>query len=146
MNNKLLVFIMTLLSVTTLVTSAQAASTAADQSIRSIVLHNGWLSLINPDGDVIMRERISDIRTIVFAENQTGSDILDIPEENIRIYPNPVQNILYIESANVPEYQIFDVDGRCLLKGENSSIDVSILKTGTYLLLINNQTFKFIKQ
>ena len=119
---------------------------AENQSIRSIVLRHGWLYYMSTEGDVILQERISDVRTIVFNTDQPSTGILDIPEDDIRIYPNPVQNILYIESATVPEYQIFDVDGRCLLKGENSSIDVSILKTGTYLLLINNQTFKFIKQ
>lgn len=146
MDSKLLVLLPMLFVTTTLVTSAQAASTAADQSIRSIVLRHGWLYFMSTSGDVISQERISDVRTIVFNTDQTGTSTLDIPEENIHIYPNPAQNILYIESANVPEYQIFDVDGRCLLKGENSSIDVSMLKTGTYLLLINNQTFKFIKQ
>ena len=119
---------------------------AENQSIRSIVLRHGWLYYMSTEGDVILQERISDVRTIVFNTDQPGTGILDLPEDDIRIYPNPAQNILYIESANVPEYQIFDVDGRCLLKGENSSIDVSMLKTGTYLLLINNQTFKFIKQ
>lgn len=146
MDSKLLVLLPMLFVTTTLVTSAQAASSAADQSIRSIVLRHGWLYYMSTEGDVILQERISDVRTIVFSDSQTSTGILDLPEDDIRIYPNPVQNILYIESATVPEYQIFDVDGHCLLKGENSSIDVSILKTGTYLLLINNQTFKFIKQ
>lgn len=119
---------------------------AEDQPIRTIVLRHGWLYYMSSDGDVILQERISNVRTIVFPENQTGIGILDVPEDNIHIYPNPVQNMLYIESTDMPEYQVFDIDGRCLLKGENSSIDVSLLKTGTYLLLINNQTFKFIKQ
>lgn len=119
---------------------------AENQSIRSIILSHGWLYYMSTEGDVILQERISDVRTIVFTNNQSGQGILDIPEDGIRIYPNPVQNILYIESTTMPEYKIFDIDGRCLLQGENSSIDVSILKTGTYLLLLNNQTFKFIKQ
>ncbi len=146
MDSKLLVFLSMLFVTTTLVTNAQGASTSTDQSIRSIVLRHGWLYYMSTEGDVILQERISDVRTIVFSDNQTSTGILDLPEDDIRIYPNPVQNILYVESTNVPAYQIFDVDGRCLLKGENSSIDVSMLKAGTFLLLINNQTFKFIKQ
>lgn len=113
----------------------------------SIVLHNGWLYFKNADGDIISRERISDIRSIVFTDNtQSGIQEIEIPENNIRIYPNPVQETLNIESDKSVSFKIYDLDGRLLLNGDGNSIDVSSLKTGTYLLQINNNTLKFIKQ
>lgn len=127
--------------------SAEKASTANDQALRSIILHNGWLYFMSTDGDVILKERISDIRSIVFPSNHSGTtDIIDVQEENIRIYPNPVQESLFIKSADETTYKIYDLDGRCLMSGDGNTINVSSLMKGTYLLQINNNTFKFIKQ
>lgn len=122
-------------------------STANDQAIRSIVLHNGWLYFMSTEGDVIIKERLSDIRSIVFPSNHSGAtDIIDVPEDNIRIYPNPAQETLFIESAAETSYNVYDIEGRCLMNGEGNNINVSPLTKGTYLLQINNKTFKFIKQ
>ena len=127
--------------------SAKSMSTSDDQAISTIVLHNGWISFISSDGDVISRERISDIRSIVFPSSHSGpTDVIDVPEDNIRIYPNPVQETLFIESAQETIYKIYDFNGRCLMSGNGNTINVSSLTKGTYLLHINNNIFKFIKQ
>lgn len=127
--------------------SAKSMSTSDDQAISTIVLHNGWISFISSDGEEISRERISDIRSIVFPSNHSGTtDVIDVPEDNIRIYPNPVQETLFIESAHETTYKIYDFNGRCLMSGEGNTINVSTLAKGTYLLQINNNTFKFFKQ
>lgn len=117
------------------------------QTVHSFVLRNGWLYMISTDGDVISRERISDIRSIVFLNNHSEeTDIIEVLEDNIRIYPNPVQEALIIESADETTYKVFDIDGKCLMNGKGKTICVSSLIKGTYLLKINNNTFKFIKQ
>ncbi len=127
--------------------SAEKVSTASEQAIHSIILRNGWLYFMSTDGDEISRERISDIRSIVFPSNHSGGlDVIELPEEHIRIYPNPVQETLYIESAAETAYKVYDLDGRSLMSGEGNTINVSSLTKGTYLLQINNNTFKFIKQ
>ena len=126
--------------------STENASAANEQAISSIVLRKGWLYFMSPSGNVIMQERISDVRTIVFTDNQSGNGTTEVQADGISIYPNPVQNLLYVKSEDESEYQIYDLDGRCLFRGKGSTIDVSSLKTGTYLLQINSQTFKFIKQ
>lgn len=127
--------------------SMGSISFASDHTIRSIILHNGWCYFMGADGDEISRERISDIRSIVFlSDHSGGTDIIDVPEDNIRIFPNPVQEALFIESPGETTYKIYDLDGRCLMSGEGNTINVSSLTKGTYLLQINNNTFKFIKQ
>ncbi|MBR2168394.1 MAG: T9SS type A sorting domain-containing protein [Paludibacteraceae bacterium] len=141
------VLLVLLLSCTQFANGVQLSQSSTNAQTSSIVLHNGWLYFKNTNGDVISRERISDIRSIVFTDNtQSGIQEIEIPENNIRIYPNPVQETLNIESNESVSYKIFDLDGRLLLNGEGNSIGVSSLKTGTYLLQINNNTLKFIKQ
>jgi hypothetical protein len=57
---------------------------------------------------------------------------------------------LIIDNANCEKAYIFDLNGRLLqttpIDGERTSINVNSLPQGDYLLLLNNQTIKFIKQ
>jgi len=63
------------------------------------------------------------------------SSLVDL---GISIYPNPVAEILYIESIDdLAKFSILDVNGRVVQQGELSSenaINVSQLENGTYLL------------
>ncbi|WP_417429818.1 M1 family aminopeptidase [Halpernia sp.] len=67
----------------------------------------------------------------------------------IQIYPNPVQNNLNIIGLKTAEnFEIYSLDGRKIKSGKylpNKSLNVSELVKGTYILKINNQSFKFIK-
>ena len=148
MNKKisaLLIALVCLLSVE--IYSVESMSTADGQAISSIVLHNGWISFISSDGEEISRERIADIRSIVFLSDHSGpTDIIDMQDGKIRIFPNPVQETLFVENSSETAYRIYDLDGRCLISGDGNMINVSPLTKGTYLLQINNNTLKFIKQ
>jgi hypothetical protein len=69
------------------------------------------------------------------------------------IYPNPVSHTLNIPIGNEQirqetTYQVFDIFGKVIMDGKTckSSVDVSNLPTGAYLLNINNHQFKFLKQ
>jgi len=77
------------------------------------------------------------------------------------IYPNPVKNILNIQSQNNyssdASVQVFDINGKLVefeiidLVDSNNALNVSHLKSGVYFLIIKNkdgdkQTLKFIKQ
>jgi len=76
----------------------------------------------------------------------------DFENKKYKIYPNPVDNILNINSDNSDEKSItiFTTSGQLIkiLKttDENLSIDVSQLSSGTYILNINNVPCKFIKK
>jgi hypothetical protein len=73
--------------------------------------------------------------TIGFAQN----------EIDVKVYPNPVVDELQIQYLGLHtdqlEVSIFDLNGKLLLKDElryfKQHIDVSILKSGTYILHIN---------
>lgn len=148
MNKKistLLIVVLNILSIEE--NNASTKLTTVDLHIRSIVLHNGWLYYIGSDGDTVSKDRISDIRSIICLNDHFENIGIDLPENNFRIFPNPVQDILFIESTDKKTiYKIFDCAGRCLLTGEETAVDVSSLKTGIYLMQINNKTLKFIKK
>lgn len=61
-------------------------------------------------------------------------------ELNINIMPNPVHDILFLESQEtVSKVEIFNLNGRKLhsFVGNKKSLDVSNLSTGVYLLKVN---------
>ena len=80
-----------------------------------------------------------------------GTSIATIHEEKFQIYPNPTTGMLHC-APTLPEdpihtLEIFDLSGRRLLQSGSSSIDLSSLSNGLYILVINHQSrHKIIKQ
>jgi len=81
--------------------------------------------------------------------------IEDTVIEGFTMYPNPVENQLNLSAVNViSEVVIYNILGESVLKinpnVEKSSIDVSNLSTGTYIVKIHSAdqigAYKFIKQ
>lgn len=79
-------------------------------------------------------------------ENSTAKD------SGIKIYPNPVSNVLNIQSEkNFSKIEILDFSGRILKSffggntKDNFQINVSDLSAGSYILKLDGQIFKFIK-
>ena len=65
----------------------------------------------------------------------------------LRYYPNPVKDVLNIESLEHENlmYQIYGQDGKLILEGsilEKASVNLSDLASGTYILHVNNQEGK----
>jgi hypothetical protein len=71
---------------------------------------------------------------------------------NLKVYPNPVENILNVEIDKTGmDYQLININGQAVSNGklENTTqeINFSDLPAGTYFLKINNEkTHKIIKQ
>lgn len=70
--------------------------------------------------------------------------------DKIIIFPNPVNDILFIENNENLEYEIFNITGKTVLNGINNQINVSSLEKGLYFLKVtlekNILTQKFIKE
>ena len=70
----------------------------------------------------------------------------------INIYPNPVNNILFISGLSDAknELVVYDIYGRLIIEkqtnGTNGSIDVSSLSDGVYNLRIKNETGEYFKK
>ena len=71
------------------------------------------------------------------------SENLDIENEsfaNIKVYPNPVKNILNIDNQNINNFELYNSFG-ILVKKENlktKQIDFSDLESGVYILKLHN--------
>lgn len=85
----------------------------------------------NKKASCVVHIHLTDISPLAFAEK-------------IKIYPNPVKNILYIEQKNLEawKYSLYDVFGKEILNSvftENiKNIDVSEIPAGVYFLKISN--------
>ena len=84
-----------------------------------------------------------------------GSNVIELIENGIVLYPNPTLNVFTIETnedLTGKSFIIHDVSGRVLLtgtlQGSKTTIQVSSLSTGSYYFNLpeTNQILKFIKQ
>lgn len=84
-------------------------------------------------------------KKLIFANELTS--IEEMGEISLYVYPNPVVNTLNIigvdENASL---SVFNLNGQCIKQEKGNVIDVNSLVKGTYVLQINNQYVKFIKQ
>jgi len=83
----------------------------------------------------------------------TGLQEMTIPGLEVRVYPNPVSDMLMIEviqtGNDLFRYELFDITGRKLvLKKMNSNIeeiDMSSYVSDIYLLHVSDPTLKHVK-
>lgn len=81
------------------------------------------------------------------------SDIMLADHKEISIFPNPVQEDIFVkgEGTDIKMAQIIDFSGRTIYIEKNpfknkKNISVQNLQTGTYLLKLDEKTFQFIKK
>lgn len=118
----------------------------ADTEIETITIY--W-----PSGTIDVLEDAETNQTITIGEGETlGLD--DTLTNSLILYPNPATDVLNLNTTQGLEnaiYTIFSIDGKLLQNNKvtSSTIDVSALSTGNYILrIVNNgdiKTQKFIK-
>lgn len=82
------------------------------------------------------------IRLEINLSNAT-SDIAFNQENNFRVYPNPVQNQLFMtEETN---YQVYSSFGVLILEGKGNTIAMENMKNGLYIIKAKNTVHKIIK-
>ncbi|SHL70553.1 Por secretion system C-terminal sorting domain-containing protein [Chryseobacterium contaminans] len=66
---------------------------------------------------------------------------------DMKLYPNPVKDILTISNTNSEEYKIFDMSGKLVHSGtlQRGSANVSNLTKGAYMIQIGETAKRFIK-
>ncbi|WP_162089131.1 reprolysin-like metallopeptidase [Chryseobacterium aquaeductus] len=66
---------------------------------------------------------------------------------DIKLYPNPVRDILNISNTKAEDYKIFDMGGKLINSGklERGTVNVSNLTTGAYTIQIGEISKRFIK-
>jgi hypothetical protein len=111
-----------------------------------IVFSNSSIVILD-DTDFPFPYPLASIRKMLVS-NYVSIDKSEI--ENIKIYPNPVQDFLQIQNPihDNMRAEIFSISGKSLYKAEfegDKQIDISSLLSGTYLIKINNTFYKFTK-
>ena len=118
---------------------------------------NGKASLSWTIGETVV-ETVSDGTNTLTQGFQQGNlsvtTLIKQPElsSNLKVYPNPVKNILNVETDKKGmDYQLLNINGQVVSNGKlentNQEINFSALPSGTYFLKINNEkTHKIIKQ
>jgi len=85
-----------------------------------------------------------------FALNTDSTD--EIVSTGFRVFPNPTSDYFYIENPtnqSLFPWFLFDVNGRQVLNGQDSKIDIRHLRDGVYFLKLEgrtyNEVFKILK-
>ncbi|ASK29143.1 secretion protein [Chryseobacterium sp. T16E-39] len=83
----------------------------------------------------------------VTASKAKEKDITKDPISEIKLFPNPVKDVLNISGTTSEEYKIFDMSGKVISSGklDRGSVNVNHLVKGTYMIQIGQITKKFIK-
>ncbi len=102
------------------------------------------LDIINNQWNPVIYYGSVMIRPVFGTAMPTGFSEKDIRLENINIYPNPSDGVVFVESPEmlVTGYEIYDLTGRRLLQKTCRETQFSIHlpeKTGVYILLLNTE-------
>jgi hypothetical protein len=85
----------------------------------------------------------------IVQEGELLSGTLDVAHEKIVVYPNPVQEVLFINGATGSDIILYDMKGCVIfsqrLRSDLETVDMSALHYGNYLLKIGNITVKVVK-
>lgn len=129
--------------------SNQAVTVANLDQVQKITFENGNLVIHHTDQQQESFP-LNDIQSIRFSPDL--SNVVQVPTQRLMLYPNPVVNDLNL--ANLPAgnnlIRVYGISGVLLfqrtLTDGSSSLNVSDLPAGFYLLSVNGQTLRFSKQ
>ena len=117
-----------------------------DKGYRVEGLRCYWLG-----GDLLLKLGDKDCDE-VYLQYHNGLD--ETNENDFTVYPNPANNILFVETVCTPslpteqKYRITNLMGQTLLQGdisaETQQIDISSLPAGMYFISVDEQIVKFI--
>ena len=123
---------------------------AGAEMVQDIAVIGKWvfvdtnLQLLDKEGNVLATEPLDNVRKIVFSDEPTAVD--NVEKGSIIVYPNPTQDVLYIQGIEAQTLRVYNMQGSMLQTTEGTQVSVSHLPTGTYLLQIGTQVVRFIKQ
>lgn len=103
--------------------------------------YNFDLTISASDGE----NEINQTVTIYTAKNCEGTDIVDIENQKISVYPNPTNNSIHIDGIKNGNYCIYNIQGSKLIETKENTINVGNLTNGTYIIKITTETNSFTK-
>ena len=99
------------------------------------------------DSTELATKRLSEVRKVIFTENQTNIAEAVAAASAYSVYPNPTQEKLFVRGADEhTTLQVVDMQGRAVRSAKGASVSVSDLSVGVYTLLVNGEAFRVIKK
>lgn len=124
-------------------------------SIGKVVYSGDSLYVYDKAQTLVFSDLLANVQHIRFSDEQpsTPTQVENTQTNNglqVKVYPNPTQEVLMVEHAQGDVLRLYSMDGRLVVTQavENGSaqMDMAELPTGNYLLLSGNQSFQVIKQ
>lgn len=104
---------------------------------------------------LVFSDLLANVQHIRFSDEQpsTPTQVENTQTNNglqVKVYPNPTQDVLMVENAQGDVLRLYSMDGRLVVtqtvESGSAQVDMAELPTGNYLLLSGNQSFQVIKQ
>ena len=125
---------------------------AGAEMVQDIAVIGKWvfvdtnLQLLDKEGNILATEPLDNVRKIVFSNESITTALENVENGTIIVYPNPTQDVLYIQGIEAQTLRVFNMQGSMLQTTVGTQVSVSDLPVGTYLLQIGTQVIRFIKQ
>ena len=124
-------------------------------TIGKLVYHGDSLYLYDSFGTLLYREQLAKVQQLTYSNN--GDPTTSLPSTpsdatTLRVYPNPTAETLVVEGllAEDGQLRLYNQQGQLVKTGAadaaRTTLDVSDLPAGSYLLLCNGEAFKVIVQ
>ncbi len=112
-----------------------------------VSFENRNLLIRRDNTDKITLIPLDDLKKLYFS-NIEVSGVAQVSDEKIKVYPNPVADVLNVEVDGTADVLIISSDGRVVMSqnvSQKRDINVSGLAAGTYYVKIGGSTFKIEK-
>ena len=136
--------VLSMLLATTTATAQEVVSTQGDS------YSNGTANIDFTIGEVVINTGTDGTNDITQGFHQTNWNFLGVedhaPSYEATIFPNPTSEVLNIRTSTFENvtYSLYDAQGKLVLQdklsAEQTKIPVSNLATGSYSLILNNET------
>ncbi|WP_434036277.1 T9SS type A sorting domain-containing protein [Formosa sp. 4Alg 33] len=73
-------------------------------------------------------------KLVSFTTNDNVLSITDQTTSSVKLYPNPVKDVLFIDGVDVASVEIYDTKSVLVYQGNDENINVSALSKGFYLV------------
>ena len=104
---------------------------------------------------LVFSDLLANVQHVRFSDEQpsTPTNVENTQGEStlqVKVYPNPTQEVLHVENAQSEVLRLYTMDGRLVgtqaVENGAAQVDMAELPAGNYLLLSGNQSFQVIKQ
>jgi hypothetical protein len=104
---------------------------------------------------LVFSDLLANVKHVRFSDEQpsTPTNVENMQGEStlqVKVYPNPTQEVLHVENAQSEVLRLYAMDGRLVgtqaVENGSAQVDMAELPAGNYLLLCGKESFQVIKQ